>query len=149
MTNQHIYTKERLNEMGELEKNIAVAEKLCPNATLIEKYKHIFQVGTTEGEKELYKQLHPEEFKDSLVMICHYDLCQVVDYCNAPNDIMPIAFEYGITLASHMSVDEWDAYASGYFVDHDHTIQSSVGIESTNSDPLIAIVDCFLMTEVE
>lgn len=56
-----------------------------------------------------------------------------------PNDIMPIAFDNKMKIVPLLNGD-WRVRTFNY---------GKSGRESTNHDPLIAIVDCFLMMEIE
>lgn len=66
------YTAQQLHAMSDFERNKAIALKLYPNATVV-------------------RSMHDDE---SVTIIVAGEFTKImVDYCNNPNDIMPLAFE--------------------------------------------------------
>ena len=66
------------------------------------------------------------------------------DPCNNPSDAWPIIVENEITVAKTKSFDEWEAYGGGYEVNYDHEIESCMGSEFMDKNPLRAAMICFL-----
>lgn len=66
------------------------------------------------------------------------------DPCNNPSDAWPIIVENEITIAKHVSSDEWEAYGGGYEVNYDHEIESCRNAEFMDNNPLRAAMICFL-----
>ena len=110
-------TKERLQSMSDFEVNKALAKIICKN--------HI-----------TYTRGHGE-------MVCADDV--KVDYCNTPNDIMPLAFEHGISL---MQLDDtWSATnnAYSYMLDSSYRFNEVGGISFFHAFPLRAIACCLIL----
>ena len=115
------YTQEQLDGMSELEKNVAVAEKLGLKCRAI-----------------------CESISNAVEIDEHGTTFRPINYCNIPNHIMPIVFEYEVSLFSpDCPDDKWMAFSGA----GSHCQEEDVKATSTN--PLIAIVDCFLMMDEE
>ena len=66
-----------------------------------------------------------------------------VDYFNSLNDIMPIAFEYGISLIKDGG--EWVGLTGTHIGEGGYL---AADIYACSDDPLTVIVDCFLQMDI-
>lgn len=64
--------------------------------------------------------------------------------CNNWADAGPIIYENEITIAKHVSSDDWEAYGGGYQVDYCHQIESYKQAEFVSENPIRAAMICFL-----
>lgn len=108
-------TKKQLQSMSDFEVNKFLAELLGKK---VEQHS-IFNVGLqwcfVDGEGNLYR---------------------MSNYCNTPNDIIPLAFEHRV----HVGPDKDIWYAI-----HDASITSEILIEVEGANPLRAIACCLIL----
>lgn len=114
-------------DMSDFEVNGAVAA-IVTGGDVIEKY-DMAEAPTADGVQVVYKVGVHGEF---------------LDYCNNPSDAWPIVVDNEITIAKHVSNDEWEAYGGGYEVNYDHEIESCRDAEFMDKNPLRAAMICFL-----
>ena len=120
------YTQNELDRMSEAEKNIAVSEK-CGKRYLGPRYMEGF-----DG-----KFPHVVCSKGGYVH-------KLQNYCNNPNDIMPVAFEHRLKIEPCQIFVHWGKHDDGWCCTSNNNVDQAI-----NASPLIAIVDCFLMMEGE
>lgn len=111
-------TKEQLQAMSDFEVNKALAEML--------------------GLKISENQYMDYDYRDGrVVIIDRYSVGDTtVDYCNTPNDIMPLAFEHGVGLAPNK--DSWEAFT---LEDNYQVVQN----QFVDGFPLRAIACCLIL----
>ena len=67
-----------------------------------------------------------------------------VIYTNEWADIGPLIEAYNVTLAKHVNLDSWEAFAGGYVVNYDHNIESHIDIEYEHINPKRAAAICII-----
>lgn len=111
------YTTQQLQGMSDFERNKAIALKLYPNVTVVRSM--------------------PDD--ESVTIIVAGEFTKImVDYCNNPSDIVPLAFERNIGLSPNR--DSWTAF----------TLQKNwqiVDKQYMDENPLRAIACLLLMIE--
>lgn len=127
-----MYTKEQLQAMSDFEVN-----------------KSLHFIRLTQKER---KDLESIKFKSSSFEVrfksgCNY-LSHLKDYCNTPNDIMPLAFEYGVVINKAEDIEDYEGckgwVASG-------GVQSwmdevcTYGEDCFDTSPLRAIACCLIL----
>ena len=128
-----------ISKLSDFEKNKRIAEIEYPDATHIGMDTQGYPpkvLGKPDLEK-LYRDLNPEKFKDSVILVLHGDLAKTVDYCNSDADAFKLIHKYEIDITWVGVPGESDCNASGQVGDS--------CIESTNKNPCRAIVECVLM----
>lgn len=120
-------------EMSDFEINSAVAV-IVTGGDVIERH-DMAEAPTDDGVQVIYKVGVHGEF---------------VDYCNNPSDMMPIAFEYGISLikTNGSSGDDWTCGVANFhdgMWDFDKSKTGEcVDFEAYGENPLRAAAICFL-----
>lgn len=124
------YTKEQLQAMSDKEINTALA-------TLVfdaQGAPYDINQTVTLSKMDKWRQdcLGYELYPHAIDVICGFGMR--IDYCNTPNDIMPLAFEHGIWIQSVDGRDGryWTAGANTY-----HAVQ--------HKKPLRAIACCLIL----
>jgi len=95
------YTKEQLQGMSNKDVNIALAR------ILLDKQGAPYHLSDTVTLTKLEK-LRDDKFDDAIEVVCGFGFR--LDYCNTPNDIMPLAFEYNIGLQP--ARNQWQAFSA-------------------------------------
>lgn len=116
-----IYTQEQVDGMSELDKRVAATQK----AFDVDGWD--LSIGIDDGCFYHCGTDGNQFFEQPLLKL-------------EPNDIMPIAFEHGISVISKATVDGKYRASTGSII--------SPSVMTRNTNPLIAIVDVFLMMEV-
>ena len=116
------YTTQQLQAMSDFEVNKALAEKLP--------YTHVIGDGKYPSQSD--DAVHVERRKTKYGNIEEIG----IDYCNNPNDIMPLAFERGISIMR--TTDKWHACSNRYIGE---------GLHFFDDLPLRAIACLLLMME--
>ena len=106
--------KEQLQTMSDFEVNKALAELLGHKNCRKNPY---------SAEKVFFDASESSECEST-----------AANYCNTPNDIMPLAFEHGISVVCQS--DKWDAFLYD---------DASCHYEITNAKPLRAIACCLIL----
>lgn len=116
------YTKEQLQAMSDFEVNKALAVLLGFKLSnwLNNNYGHYEVEGT------------------SLIS-------PVRNYCNTPNDIMPLAFEHGISLIKLDSAWAATNNPAAYITDSIYRFNKVGGVSDWNENPLRTITCCLIM----
>ena len=119
------YTKEQLQAMSNKDVTIALAR------LLLDKHGAPYFLNDTVTVTKL-EEIRGDTHPDAIEVVCGFSFR--LDYCNTPNDIMPLAFKHGIWIQSVDGRDGryWTAGANTY-----HAFQ--------HDNPLRAIACCLIL----
>ena len=117
------YTKEQLQGMSDFERNSVLLNML----------------GLKVSEEQYIEYSDRDE---RCVIVDKYSVADtVIDYCNNPSDIMPLAFEHKLTISPQ--IERFDIPSAGLWVSTDKNWNGKYSVMDKN--PLRAIACCLIL----